>query len=268
MRNLRAKTRLYEKIMAEYICGLRRNGFGLVALFLRRCWGVPHANQNLQTQRGKETQMTKLKTLLMAGVAGMALGAFALPAQAQLGGAVGGAVGGTTDIGGTVNNTGAAASGAAGAAGDIRAPGTDADLDTRSAIGVDSDGRAAASTGINADVNTGAAGIEADATGDMRARTDMDAEVPGMDTGRAAGAAIDAGGDVAAGAASDAASASAAGAGHLQSRLESKGYENVRFGASADGHTSFKARNADGKRVDLVVDSSTGAVVSEEVRSH
>jgi len=212
--------------------------------------------------------MTKLKTLLMAGAASLALGA--LPAQAQLGGAI--------DAGGTVNNAGAAASGAANAAGDINASGANADIETRSAADVYRDGNAAANTGANADVNTNAAGIETDGrtgldkgTG-VKAKMGMDADTPNAGIDSAAAAGSDLSGGVAAGA-NDAAgkgavAADAAASSQLQSQLENKGYKNVRSGASADGHTSFVARNADGKRVDLVVDTSTGAVVSEQVRNY
>lgn len=187
------------------------------------------------------------KTILLAGAATLALGAFS--AQAQLGGGVGGAVGGT------VNNAGATAGAATNAAGNVGNNSgavdnaTNVDVDrTESGVGIDASQSTNASGDLTGtDVNTGVNG-----------KVGADANVYGADDAAASAGA----------AARSTAQGAAMQASDLQSRLEGMGYTNVRTGGEANGNASFIARNKDGKRVDLVVNSSTGAVVSEQVRTH
>lgn len=180
--------------------------------------------------------MTKLKTILIAGTAAVALGT--APAMAGLlGGGTSG--GGSADVG--VGTDGLHVGAETGADAGVKTPGVN--------------GSASGHTEIRGNVETPDASAASDTAVDAAAGA----------TGKMKNSA-EAGAEMGAEAAGSALRMSS----NLEAQLKERGYsaiERTDDKAEADGKAEFSATNQDGENVNLVVNARTGALVDEQPAS-
>ena len=182
--------------------------------------------------------MTKLKTILIAGTAAVALGT--APAMAGLlGGDASG--GGSADVG--VGTSGLHAGAETSADAGMKTPGVNGSVsgetETRGNV-VTPNASSAADTATDA-----AAG----ATSKMENKAEAGAEMG-----------------------ADAANSAVSGAANLEAQLKERGYSEIErtddmAKTNADGEAHFTATNQDGENVKLTVNTRTGAVVDEQPES-